>query len=88
MKIYISLRVEITTSVELEIARGEHDGMKRSRAKHLLTSRKNTQEIIRISRRIRNTEDGSEKLEKNGKRMVSQKAKRRVSTRKTRCQRE
>lgn len=79
--------MEITTNVELEIARGEHDGVKRSRAKHPLTSRQNTQEISRISRRVRNTERRSEKLEKNEKRMVSQKAKRRVSTRKARWKR-
>lgn len=80
--------MEITTSVELEIARGEHNGVKRSRAKRPLTSRQNTQEIIRVSRRIRNTEGRSEKLEKKGKRMVSQKPKRRVSTSKARWKRE
>ena len=49
----------------------------RSKAKHPLASRQNTQETSRVVRERRNIEGRSEKLEKNRKRMVSQKARRR-----------
>lgn len=56
MKIYISVWVDIIASAELEFARGEHDEVKRSKAKHPLTPRQNNQEISRVGRERRNTE--------------------------------
>ena len=53
----------------------------KSRAEHPLTQKK------RPSRERRNTEGRLESLEEDGKRTVSENARRNISTRKARCQR-
>lgn len=70
--------------VEFKIAKGECDGVKRSKVKHPLIPRQSTQEISRVAKGRRNTEGRSGKLEKNRKRKAIQNARWRVSTRKAR----
>lgn len=88
MKIHISVWVEITNSIEYDKRLLRESMIEREENRNSSKTPFNTQTKYPTNSRVgrrRNTEDRSEKLEKNGKSMVSQKARRRVSSGKARA---